>query len=101
MDIIHILGMLKLAFKVLDRCRKGAYFKDDRNFSAFFDPLPPSERKMTPLLLYTTRSLLLILTAFDRLLYCVLLWEKQVKLRFYKLPPAVLPAVRKFEMAQY
>ena len=20
---------------------KGAYFKDDRNFSAFFDPLPP------------------------------------------------------------
>ena len=23
---------------------KGAYFKDDRNFLAFFDPLPPSDR---------------------------------------------------------
>ena len=45
---------------------KGAYFKDDRNFSAFFDPLPPSERKMTSLLLYTMTSLLLILTAFGR-----------------------------------
>ena len=45
---------------------KGAYFKDDRNFWAFFDPLPPSERKMTSLLLYTMTSLLLILTAFGR-----------------------------------
>ena len=24
---------------------KGAYFKDDRNFSAFFDPLPPLNAK--------------------------------------------------------
>ena len=39
---------------------KGAY----RNFWAFFDPLPPSERKMTSLLIYTMKSLLLILTAF-------------------------------------
>ena len=45
---------------------KGAYFKDDRNFWAFFDPLPPSERKMTSLLLYTMTPLLLILTAFGR-----------------------------------
>ena len=45
---------------------KGAYFKDDRNFWAIFDPLPPSERKMTSLLLYTMTSLLLILTAFCR-----------------------------------
>ena len=43
---------------------KGAYFKDDRNFLAFFDPLPLSERKMTSLLLYTMTSLLL--TAFGR-----------------------------------
>ena len=35
-----------------------AHFKDDRNFWAFFEPLHPSERKMT--------SLLLILTAFCR-----------------------------------
>ena len=41
-------------------------FKDDRNFSAFFDPLPPSERKMMSLLLYTMTSLLLIVTAFGR-----------------------------------
>ena len=40
---------------IVSQTRKGAYFKDDRNFSAF---LTPSERKMT--------SLLLILTAFGR-----------------------------------
>ena len=39
---------------------KGAYFKDDRNFP------PPSERKMTSLLLNTMTSLLLILAAFGR-----------------------------------
>ena len=44
----------------------GADFKDDRNFSAFFDPLPPSERKMTPFLLNAMTSLLLIVTAFGR-----------------------------------
>ena len=32
---------------------KEAYFKDDRNFWAFFDLLLPSERKMTSLLLNT------------------------------------------------
>ena len=37
---------------------QGAYFKDDRNFWTFIDPLPSSERKMT--------SLLLILTTFCR-----------------------------------
>ena len=54
---------LKLSYLIF---AKGAYFKDDRNFLAFFDPLPPSERKMTSLLLYTMTSLLLILTAFGR-----------------------------------
>ena len=52
--------------KIVCKHTKGAYFKDDRNFSAFFDPLPQSERKMTSLLLYTMTSLLLILTAFGR-----------------------------------
>ena len=56
----------RLQFWLLKSLFKGAYFKDDRNFSAFFDPLPPSERKMTSLLLYTMTSLLLILTAFCR-----------------------------------
>ena len=42
----------------------GGFFKDDRNFYAFFDPLPLSERKMTSLLLNTMMSLLLIVTAF-------------------------------------
>ena len=46
--------------------RQGGFFKDDRNFQAFFDPLPPSERKMTSLLLNTMTSLLLIVTAFGR-----------------------------------
>ena len=39
--------------------------KDDR-ISGLFLPPPPSERKITSLLLYTMTSLLLILTAFGR-----------------------------------
>ena len=35
-------------------------------FRPFLTPSPPSERKMTSLLLYTMTSLLLILTAFGR-----------------------------------
>ena len=42
---------------------KGPYIKYDRNFLAFFNPLPPSDCKMMSLLLNRKTSLLLILTA--------------------------------------
>ena len=45
---------------------KGPYIKYDRNFLAFFDPLPPSDCKMTSLLLNSMMSLLLILTAIQQ-----------------------------------
>ena len=45
---------------------QGPYIKYDRNFLAFFDPLPPSDCKMTSSLLNSMTSLLLILTAIHQ-----------------------------------
>ena len=45
MGVFGLDFVIKLLLDEAAQTHKGAYFKDDRNFWAFFDPLPPLNAK--------------------------------------------------------
>ena len=55
LDLKTLFGMSKMVNK--DLYSKGQYIKYDRNFFAFFDPLPSSDSKLKSLMLNTMTSL--------------------------------------------